>query len=384
MTDIQTTLDRIQRRSLIAGAAALTACAWGALGSPQRFLESYLVGYLFWTGIALGCAALLMLHHLVGGGWGVAIRRLLESGTRTFPLAAVLALPLLFGLRSLYVWARPEAVAGDELLQHKQPYLNVPFFVARTAFYFAVWLALAWALNRWSAEEDRTGSPAVRSRLQKLSGPGLILYGLTVTFASVDWVMSLEPHWYSTIYGILFIVGQALATLAFAITALLVLGTRPPLAEILTPQNFHDLGNLTLAFVMLWAYVAFSQFLIIWSGNLPEEIPWYLARTRGGWGAVAVGLVLFHFVLPFLLLLARQNKRRLRALGALAAAMLALRLVDLYWIVAPAFHRQELAVHWMDLAAPVGVGGLWMAAFVWQLKQRPLVPAGIAVLGERP
>lgn len=383
MSDIQGTLDRIQRSALAAGGVALAACVAGAAGNPQRFLESYLVGYLFWTGIALGCAALLMLHHLVGGGWGVAIRRLLESGTRTFPLAAVLALPVLLGLRSLYVWARPEAVAGDKLLQHKQPYLNVPFFLGRTAFYFAVWLALAWALNRWSAEEDRTGSPAVRSRLQRLSGPGLILYGLTVTFASVDWVMSLEPHWYSTIYGILFMVGQALATLAFAITALLVVGTRPPLAEILTPQNFHDLGNLTLAFVMLWAYVAFSQFLIIWSGNLPEEIPWYIARTRGGWGAVAVGLILFHFALPFLLLLSRQNKRRLRTLGVLAGAILVLRLVDLYWIVAPAFRRPELAVHWMDVAAPVGVGGLWIGAFVWQLKRRPLVPAGIAAPGER-
>jgi hypothetical protein len=379
MTDIGTTLDRIQRGALAAGAAALVACALGAIADPQRFFEAYLVGYLFWTGIALGCAALLMLHHLVGGGWGMAIRRLLESGTRTLPLAALLVLPVLAGLGRLYVWARPEAVAGDALLQHKQPYLNVPFFVARTAFYFAVWLALAWLLNRWSAEEDRTGSPAVRGRLQKLSGPGLVLYGLTVTFASVDWVMSLEPHWYSTIYGVVFMVGQALATLAFAIAALLVVGARPPLAEFLTVQNFHDLGNLTLAFVMLWAYVAFSQFLIIWSGNLPEEIPWYMARMRGGWGVVAAGLILFHFVLPFLLLLARENKRRLRTLGTLAAAMLALRLVDLYWIVAPAFRQQGLALHWMDLAAPVGVGGLWVAAFVWQLKRRPLLPAGAAL-----
>ncbi len=378
MTGIQPLLNRIQRCALIAGAAALACCALGAPRNPQRFLEAYLVGYLFWTGIALGCAALLMLHHLVGGGWGVAIRRLLESGTRTFPLAAVLALPVLLGLPYLYVWARPDAVTRDASLRHKQPYLNVPFFAARTAVYFAVWLALAWALNRWSAEEDRTGSPAARARLRKLSAPGLILYGFTATFASVDWVMSLEPHWYSTVYGVLFIVGQALATLAFAIAALLVVGTRPPLSETLTPQHLHDLGNLTLAFVMLWAYVAFSQFLIIWSGNLPEEIPWYLARMRGGWGVVAAGLILFHFLVPFLLLLSRQNKRRLRTLGSLAAAMLALRLVDLYWMVAPAFHRPGLAVHWMDLAAPLGVGGLWVAAFVWQLKRRPLGPAGSA------
>lgn len=367
--------DRFQRRAGAAGIAALAACAAGAAGSPDQFFRSYLFAYLFWIGIALGCFAIVMLHHLVGGSWGVVIRRLLESGAGTLPLMAVLVLPLVAGLPRLYVWARPEAVAGDELLRHKAPYLNVPFFVGRLVFYFAVWIALAHLLNKWSEEQDRTLSPQVKTRLQLLSGPGLVLYGLTVTFASVDWVMSLEPHWFSTIYGILFMTGEALATLAFVILALLVLVRRKPMADVLKATHFQDLGNLMLAFVMLWAYVCFSQFLIIWSGNLPEEIPWYLRRLTGGWGWVAVVLVVFHFALPFVLLLSRANKQRLQILAGIAGGVLVVRLVDLFWMVMPAFHPGGFRVHWMDLLMPVGIGGLWLAAFVWRLKRRALLPA---------
>ncbi|HXG33601.1 MAG TPA: hypothetical protein VNJ11_09560 [Bryobacteraceae bacterium] len=367
--------DRFQRRAGAAGILALVACAAGAAGSPDQFFRSYLFAYLFWIGIALGCFAIVMLHHLVGGSWGVVIRRLLESGAGTLPLMAVLILPLLAGLPRLYVWARPEAVAGDELLRHKAPYLNVPFFLGRLVFYFAVWIVLAHLLNKWSEEQDRTLSPQVKARLQLLSGPGLVLYGLTVTFASVDWVMSLEPHWFSTIYGILFMTGEALATLAFVILALLVLVRRKPMADVLRPGHFHDLGNLMLAFVMLWAYVCFSQFLIIWSGNLPEEIPWYLRRLDGGWAWVAVALIVFHFALPFVLLLSRQNKQRLEILAGIAGGVLLVRLVDLFWMVMPAFHPGGFRVHWMDLLMPVGIGGLWLAAFVWRLKRRPLLPA---------
>jgi len=352
--------DRIQRLAFIVGVAALAVCAAGAIASPEQFFRSYLVAYLFWAGIALGCFAIIMLHHLVGGRWGDVVRRLLESGTRTFPLVLLLVIPLLFGLRHLYVWARPEVIAGDELLEHKSPYLNHAFFVARTVFYFACWIGVAYLLNKWSAEQDRTGSASARSRLQRLSAPGLLLYGLTATFAAVDWVMSLEPHWYSTIYGILFMIGQALTTLAFVITMLRALGDQPPYSDLLRPQHFHDLGNLLLAFVMLWAYVGFSQYLIIWSGNLPEEVPWYLARLRGGWGWVAAALIVFHFVVPFLLLLSRHNKRRVGILATLAGAMLVVRLVDLMWIVIPAFHPEQIRLHWMDLAAPVGVGGIWV------------------------
>lgn len=362
-------LTRFQRMALLVGAAALVVCALGAASSPAQFFQSYLFAFLFWAGIALGCFALVMLHNLVGGGWGVAVRRLIESGTKTLPLVALLILPLLAGMRHLYIWARPEAVAADELLQHKSPYLNVPFFVGRTVFYFAVWIVIAWLLNKW------TSNGVAEGRARALSGPGILLFGLTVTFASIDWVMSLEPHWFSTIYGIVFMVGQVLATLAFLIAALMLLARSRPVGDPLRPQSLHDLGNLMLAFVMLWAYVAFSQYLIIWSGNLPEELPWYVKRLRGGWGWFAGALIGFHFILPFLLLLSRQNKRRLGALAAIAGGMIVMRLVDLYWIVTPAFHGRQLHFHWMDLAAPIGVGGIWLAGFAWNLKKQPLPAA---------
>ena len=366
-------LDRVQRWSLIVGLAGSALCLVGAFRDPGQFFRSYLLAYVFWISIALGSTAIVMLHYLVGGRWGFVIRRLLESATRTLPLMAVLMLPLLFGLRELYVWARPEAAADHEL-EHKALYLNIPFFVGRTIVYFGAWLAIAYFLNKWSSEQDQTAEPSLMRRLQVLSGPGLLLWGLTVTFASVDWVMSLEPHWFSTIYGMLFMVGQVLTTLAFVIAVLMLLSGHKPLSDVITPGHFHDLGNLLFAFVILWAYIAFSQFLIIWSGNLPEEVPWYLSRVRGGWLWVALLLLIFHFFLPFLLLLSRDVKRRMRVLAKLAAALIVLRLVDLFWIIAPAFHPKGLSLHWLDAMAPLGLGGIWIAVFVWQLKGRPLLP----------
>jgi hypothetical protein len=365
-------LRRIQHVALIAGLIALGLCGVGACLSPAQFLRSYLVAYLFWFGIALGCMAILMIHHIAGGAWGAVIRRLLESGTRTLPLMALLFLPLALGLRSLYEWARPEAVAQDAILQHNSLYLNVPFFLARAAFYFAVWLIIALFLNRWSLDQDSTTDPAVGRRLELLSRGGLLAVGLTMTFASIDWVMSLDPRWYSTIYGILVMGGQVLGAMAFVIpmTALLARG---PLSRVVTAQQFHDLGKLMLAFLMLWAYFAFSQFLIIWSANLPEEIPWYLRRMSAGWQAMSVGLILFHFILPFLVLLSRDVKRRAGTLAAVALFVLLLRFIDVFWLVTPAFSPAAFAVHWMDIVTPVGVGGIWLWVFVWQLQGRPLI-----------
>ncbi len=367
-------LDRIQQRSLIAGGVGLGLCLGGAFLSPEQFFRSYLFAYLFWTGIALGSFAIVMLHHLTGGGWGFVIRRLLEAGTRTLPLMAVLFVPLLFGLPDLYVWARPAEVAGDALLQHKSAYLNVPFFLVRTGIYFAAWISITYFINKWSLEQDRTAEPFLTRRLQFLSGPGLVVYGLTVTFASIDWAMSLEPHWFSTIYGVMFIVGQVLATLALMIPLALLLADREPLSNVVSPAYVLDLGNLLLAFVMFWAYMAFSQYIVIWSGNLPEEISWYLHRTTGGWQWIALFLIIFHFALPFLLLLSRVTKRSIQMLSAVAVALIVIRLVDLFWLVAPTFHHAGVHIHWMDLAAPIGVGGIWMWVFLWQLKGRSLLP----------
>ncbi len=363
-------LGRWQMRSAIVGAVAMVAMV--AVAPVAQALRSFLFAWLFFIGIVLGCFALLMLHHLVGGTWGKVIRRLLEAGTRTTPMMAILFLPLVLQLPKVYEWAAPEA-AHDELLRHKAAYLNTTFFSIRAAIYFAVWLALAWMLNRWSAEQERGGAD-VKGRLQTLSAPGLLLYGLTATFASVDWAMSLEPHWFSTLYGVLFMVGQALATLAFVLVVLMALARRRPMADYLAPSHYHDLGTLMFAFVMLWAYMAFSQFLIIWSGNLPEETPWYIKRINHGWGWVAGVLIVFHFALPFLLLLSRPLKKKIGILGAVAAGMLLMRLVDMYWMIAPSFHGGTLRVALSDVLAPLGVGGLWLAFFLWQLKQRPLAP----------
>ena len=367
-------LDRARRIALLLGAVALALCAAGGFRDPTQFFRSYLFAYLFWSGIALGCVAIVMMHHLVGGEWGYIIRRVLESGSRTFLLLALLFVPLLFGLSRLYLWAQPAAVAADPLLQHKHPYLNPRFFTLRAVVYFAAWIALGYLLNKWSLEQDRTANPAIARRLEALSGPGLIVYGITVTFASVDWVMSLEPHWFSTIYGMIFMMVEALSAMAFVIVVVMMLARAEPLADQVTPGRFLDLGNLLLTFVMLWAYLSFSQFLIIWAGNLQEEIPWYTVRATGGWAWLAVILIVLHFGVPFLLLLQRVVKRRVRMLAALAAGLLFMTLVDLFWLVVPAFERAGPHVHWMDVLAPIGIGGLWVAAFLTQLKGKPLLP----------
>ncbi len=364
---------RLRRRSLIAGLVALTVCGIAAVAAPAQFFRSYLVAYLFWSGICLGSLAVLMLHHLTGGAWGLLIRRPLEAATMTMPLVAVLVVPILVGIPELYAWSHAASVAADPTLQHKRAYLNVPFFIARTASYFIIWIALTSLMNRWSREQDRTGAPALARRLYNISGPGLVIYGLTVTFASLDWVMSLEPDWFSTIYSLLFMVGQVLAALAFVIALLGIVVARSPLAVLASPQHMRDLGNLLLTFVILWAYMAYSQFLIIWSGNLTDEIPWYLRRLAGGWEWIAVALIVLHFAVPFFALLSREVKRRVGVLSSLAGALLVLRFVDLYWTVDPAFDA-GVRVHWLDLAAVIGVGGVWVAMFVRQLEARPLLP----------
>jgi hypothetical protein len=371
---IQTSLDRFQRGSLVIGLPALALCVAGAFHSPAQFFRSYLLAFVFWVGVALGCTAILMLHHMVGGRWGFLLRRQLESGTQTFYLMAVLALPLLFGLRLLYSWADPEKVKLDPILQYKQPYLNVPFFILRTVIYFIAWIALAYFLNKWSLEQDETANPDLTKRLQTLSGPGLVIYGLTVTFASVDWVMSLEPRWFSTIYGMIFMVTQALAAMSIVTIAVILLSTQKPLSDVVSKRVLNDYGNLLLTFTMLWAYLSFSQYLIIWSGNLQDEIPWYVSRASGGWAWVAMALIVFHFAVPFLLLLSRFVKRRTRWLGAVAALQIVMGVLDIFWLTVPAYERSGPQFHWMDWAAILGIGGVWVWRFTANLKSRPLLP----------
>jgi hypothetical protein len=366
---------RFGKRALGVGVVALAASILGLVLSPTQFYRSYLLAFVFWNGLAVGSLAIVMLQYLTGGAWGIAIRRPLEAAARTLPLCALFFLPIVFGMHRLYEWTHADVVAKDELLLKKTLYLNTPFFLLRTALAFGVWLLLAYYLTRLSAKQDAAADHrAIDRKLQKLSGGGLVLYALTVTWTSVDWVMSLEPHWFSTMYGVIFMVSQGLGALALATLAVLGLSLWEPLGSFLGPRIRHDLGKMMFAFVMIWAYVNFSQYLIVWSGNIPEEIHWYLARFHGGWGALGVVILLFHFVLPFLLLLSREANRNPRLLGVAALLLVVMRFLDTAWLVLPAFSAGKFSVHWLDLAVPVGLGGLWLWFFARNLASRPLLP----------
>jgi hypothetical protein len=286
---------------------------------------------------------------------------------------AVLFVPILFGLRTLFPWARTGA-GDDPLLRRLQPYENVPFFLARTAAYFAIWAIVAFCLTRGAARLDRGGGPAAATGLRRVSGPGLLLYALTMFFASVDWVMSLEPRWSSSVYGMITLAGQALSAFALATAVLALLSSAPPISSVATASRLNDLGNLLLTSVMLWAYVSFSQYLIIWAENLPREISWYVHRTSPGWKTIAFLLIALHFGVPFLLLLFRGVKRNAARIAAVAWGLLVLRLVDDFWRVIPAFRPEGLGFHWTYATVPVGIGGLWVALFVEVLKRRPMLP----------
>jgi hypothetical protein len=366
--------DRLQKGALRTGAAALILCLAVALFSPAHFFRSYLVAFNFWLGVSLGCLTILMLQHLTGGAWGMLLRRVLESGTRTLLLLALLFVPLLLGLPSLYEWARPVGLVDQPQMEFKRIYLGVPSFVARAIVYFAIWLGISYFLNKWSTEQDETARPELARRFRLLSAPGLAIYGLTITFASIDWVMSLEPDWVSTIFPVMFGVGQSLEGIALALIVFILLATRPPLCEVVQPGHLRDLGNLLLTFVMLWAYMSFSQFLLIWAENLPEEIPWYLRRTREGWQWVALLLIVLQFGVPFVLLLSRHVKETPRLLAAVALLVLVMRFLDMIFWVEAAF-AGAMSFFWLlDVAAVVGLGGIWAWWFLRQLRRNPLLP----------
>ncbi|MBZ5603736.1 MAG: hypothetical protein LAO79_15655 [Acidobacteriia bacterium] len=367
-------LRRWWRPSLLAGVGLLAISVIGAFFSPQQFFRSYLMGYLFWIGLALGSMALVMVQHLTGGAWGVVTRRVLESAMLTLPFLAILFVPILFGITDLYGWSHSDLVARDEVMRHRAPYMNEPLFIGRAIAYFVIWIFFAYVLNRWSRREDRIGDQT--RKLAMISAPGLILYVFTVTFASTDWAESLMDHWYSTIWGFLFVVSQGLTALCFAIILMALLSRRSPMSEVVRPRHFHDLGKLLLMFVMLWAYLAYSQLLIVWAGDLSDEIPWYLPRWSTSWGWVGAALIVFQFVIPFLLLLSRPLKRSPKTLSIVVGILIAMRFVDLFWIVMPNFHITGLRIHWLNITVPFAIGGMWLAVFFWQLSKRPLLPVG--------
>ena len=371
-TELRGEMRQWRTRAAFVGAAGAVLTAIGFIAvSPNQFYRSYLWSYMFILGLSLGPMAWLMLQYVTGGAWGVVIRRPAEAAMRTLPLVAVMFLPVVVGMNNLYPWM---PVHHPVLTAHKAQWLTPTFFLLRAAVYFAGWLLLSWFFNRWSAEQDRDGGRAAQRKMGTLAGPGLLFWGLSVTFMSIDWIMSIHPEWFSTMFGLLFIAGQGLTGMAFLITVMVLLSTRRPMSEVLTPRHLHDLGKFLLAMVMVWAYFSFSQFLIIWAGNLPEEIPYYLVRINNGWGLVALLLVAGHFALPFALLLSRDLKRNFKLLASIAVFILFMRLVDLYWVVTPEFRQQSFGISWMDFTVPMGLIGLWLAYFLYQLEKRPLMP----------
>lgn len=380
---LQSDLRQWRTRALIAGVlgTAVSAAGFFAAG-PNQFYRSYLWSYIFIIALTIGPLAWLMLQYVTGGAWGLVIRRSCEAATRTLPLVLAMFLPIVIGINNLYPWAHADKVAASELLRHKAPYLNLPFFLGRAAFYFAGWMFLAWWFNRWSLKEDAEGHDAVHGKMSSMAGPGLLFFGFSVTFMAVDWVLSVDPMWFSTIFGMLFMVSQALTAMAFLITLMVMLSNQQPMSEVLTPRHLHDLGKFLLAMVMVWAYFSFSQFIIIWAGNLPEEIPWYLTRLNHGWQFVAILLVLGHFALPFALLLSRDLKRNFKLLASIAVFILLMRFVDLYWLITPSFRKDSFGVSFLDLTIPIGLVGLWLAYFLYQLEKRPLMPRNAPHLEE--
>ncbi len=376
-------IDRFRQSALIAGVIGLVICIIGILKAPDRFFPSYLLAFMFVLGLSLGSLGLLMLQHLTGGNWGIIIRRPLESATRALALVAVLFVPIFFGMKYLYAaWLNAPSSGEGALSEFQRTYLTLNGFRIRAILYFVIWLVLVFIFNRWSREQDvNREDRGLRRRLKMLAGPGIILYVFVMSFAAIDWVMSLSPHWASTIYGFLFVAGQLISSMSLMIAVVVLLARSGPLSGILQPRHIHDLGKLLLAFVMLWAYFSFSQLLIIWSGNQPEEITFYYSRLHSQWGVVAVLVVIFHFFVPFFLLLSRDLKRNTKLLPKVALWLIFMRLVDLFWMTRPEFTPNAWPNVW-DLAALLALGGLWFFVFAGQLKQLPLLPLGDPKLAE--
>src|ERR1700736_3516982 len=373
---------KISQRSLVVGVIFSVIAVVGIFVFPNgrdQFYRAYLLGFMAWLGVALGSMAILMIRHLTGGGWGMVIRRILGAAMRTLPLLALLFIPIILGMHRLYIWAQPlDTIADKHLREHLQDitrtYLTTNGFILRAVFYFAIWNLLSFLLSKWSKQADRPGAPDNTQRFKAVSGPGLILYGFTISFAAIDWVMSLDPSWVSTIFGLIILIGEVLSAMCFAVVVERILFNYGPMSEMLKPDFVHDHGKWMLAFTMVWAYFNFSQWLIIWAGNLPAEITFYLKRLSGGWGLIGLTLVLFLFAIPFGILLSRPFKRDIHRLAWLAAWLLLMRYLDLFWIIEPNFSN-TLRFTVADVIVPVAIGGIWLAYFFRNLAALPLLPA---------
>ncbi len=350
------------------------ACAMLGPGNPKQFFFSWLVSFLFFLSLGLGALFFVLIQYAAQGGWGIVLRRIGETTFATIPVMAALFLPVYLGLHDLYSWTLPGAAEQDALLRWKAPYLNVPFFLMRAALYFGLWSFMAVLYYRGSCGQDATGDSGASARLRRLAGPGIIVLALTQTFASIDWIMSLTPHWYSTIFGVYFFVGSFVGFIALLSVVMVALRRAELLDTIISVEHMHDVGKFLFAFTVFWAYIAFSQFFLMWYANLPEETVWYKARMEGSWMTVSVFLIVGHFVAPFLYLMGRTVKRKGTTLAVGGVWLLAMHFVDLYWQVMPALHPEGLRPSALDVAAFVAVGGCFVATAGWLMRRQALVP----------
>jgi len=379
-------LGRLRTLALGVGGIAAIIVAVGAYFNTEQALRSWLLGFIFWSGLCFGSLGVLMLQYLTGGAWGVVVRRIVEAGSRTLPIVVLMFIPLAIGVYTHNIYEWTHMAPTEHAIEARGPFLTTWFWILRSFIYFAIWGVMVYLLNKWGADQDKTTtveeSRLILEKASRFSGPTMVIYSLVVTFAVVDWVMTLDPHWFSTMWGLLFVAGWALSCFCFCVVVLAYLLDKSPMNGVLGKRHFHDLGKLMLALVMVWAYFNFSQFLIIWSGNIPEETGWYLTRWKGGWMYVAIALILFHFVFPYLLLLKRDLKRQASLLASIGGFILFMRLVDMFYQIGPS-HRVAPAgleqgafyISWMDIVAPIAVGGIWLWWFLGELMKRPIVPA---------
>ena len=391
---LEAKLGKIQKIGLFLGVLGLVGAGVGFAQDREQFYRSWLFAFWFPLGLCLGSLGWSMIHQLTGGFWGLAIRRQLEASIRTLPLVALLFVPILVAAWThpdasaaadhsgghashysghfwLYPWTDTAAVAADSLLAHKQPYLNIEGWTGRALLYFAIFFALGFGLVAAQKKHDETGDPRFLRRAKIISGPGIVLYFLAMTFAAFDWAMSADPKWFSTMYGVIFIVSQGLSVLALAVLFTSWVRDCEPFKQFAKSNLFHDLGTLLFAVTMFWAYVSFSQFLIIWSANIAEETPWYLVRTDHGWQCGALSMALLGFFVPWFLLLMRRIKRDATLVPKVAILVLVMRHIDMYWQITP-MYEHSLHPHWLDFALPVGLSGIWLWAFVGRLKSQPV------------
>ena len=377
-------LDGVRSKALVVGIVGLVATVLGFfVAGPDVFWRGYLVGWIYWLGVALGLFLIMMINYLASGRYGIQMRRFQEAATRTIPVMGLIGLPILFagGLQHLYHWTTTDP-ANDALLAAKAPYLNVPFFNARYVVYFVIWTAFAFIMSRLSHQHDETGDEKTREKLQKLSAAGLVTFVLVATFASIDWLMSTDHHWYSSLYGPQLLLWQAISAVAFSIILLVFLWQREPFKHIVKPTHFHDWGKLLLAFTMVWGYFSISQFLIIWSGNLPEEVTWYIVRNTGGWKTFTVTLVVFAFFLPFAILLSQDIKFKPKVLMRVAMLVLVVRWFDYYWQVAPNLHPSGFTLSPFDFGPWIAIGGFWVWLMLGNVRGKAALPVQDPVIKE--